>query len=41
MDHFTFGMFGELQDYEDRLEYEEWLDQTETQGGEDDCSVVI
>lgn len=26
MDAFTFGMFGELETYEDRREYEEWLD---------------
>jgi hypothetical protein len=26
MDNFTFGMFGELADYEERAEYEAWLD---------------
>lgn len=33
MDTFTFGMFGELETYEDRREYEEWLDSME---GEDE-----
>jgi hypothetical protein len=26
MDNFTFGQFAELQTYEDRAEYEAWLD---------------
>jgi hypothetical protein len=29
MDAFTHGMFGELQSYEDRAEFESWLDSVE------------
>lgn len=39
MDNFEFGMFGDLQDYEDRREYEAWLDQQTSpldQGEQDD-----
>lgn len=32
MDNFTFGMFGELSCYEDRMEFEAWLEATEGVG---------
>lgn len=32
MDAFTHGMFGELQSYEDRAEFESWIDSTDAIG---------
>lgn len=32
MDNFTFGMFGELSSYEDRMEFNAWLEATEGVG---------
>lgn len=32
MDNFTCGMFGELSSYEDRMEFEAWLEATEGVG---------
>lgn len=42
MDAFTFGMFGELETYEDVREYEEWLDSTESaeEMSEDDLAEI-
>lgn len=33
MDNFTFGQFAELATYEDRREYEEWIDSMEREQG--------
>lgn len=35
MDNFTFGMFGELATYEDRAEYEAWLEAGQTPDDDD------